>query len=420
MKTCIVVGGGIGGLSCALALRRVGVAATVLEKAPAFSPTAGAGFGFSVNGQACIRELGILNDDEPIGHPLRRHVIYDRNFEKVLVNTDYFTRLYQKYGLGMSGTLRADLVDRLKEPLEKNNALRYNTKVIGVNAGSASEQASVTTEDGEEHFADLVVGADGIKSEILRSVIGEKHEPIFSGECIFYGVIEDMDDVPSSFIGEPHHLVQSFAKHGEVVCFRCGPQGKTFVWAQTYQPKVAPPNVEEWSAGDDPMGELEERMEEWGLHENHPVRLLAERSDPKRLLHFPLFYRQTEEEWYRNRVCLLGDACHATLPYVGQGANMAIEDAFVLAQELERHAELESALKAYHAKRFKRTKAVVNMARNIGRIAHGGGPLRVLAIETAVPYIFKSNAILVRVVQEIVEHCPVPLPDLDPDLNVVR
>ena len=420
IKTCVVVGGGIGGLSCARALRRAGVATTVLEQAPTFSPTAGAGFGFSINGQACLHELEVLDPSESIGHPFQRHIVYDRHFRKPLVNSDYLGRLQQKYGYSIAGTLRADLVERLREALEREDALKYNSKVVRVEEGSPTEPAKVTTEEGTEYEADLVVGADGIRSEILRNVIGEKHTPVFSGECIFYGVINDMEPLPKSDIGKYHHVVQSYGKHGEFISFRCGPQGETFVWAQTYRPSVPPPNVDEWSSGENPLEELELCLEEWKIPVDHPLRELAKRSSPERLLHFPLCYRQTEDEWFRNRVCLLGDACHATLPYAGQGANMAIEDSVVLAQELAAHSQLEDALQAYFNKRFKRTKTVVDMARTIGKLTHVSWDIQLFLLEKALSRVLQSEAVLGRIVQEIVEHCPVPVKDLDPELKLVK
>ncbi|CAF4290374.1 unnamed protein product, partial [Rotaria sordida] len=80
--------------------------------------------------------------------------------------------------------------------------------------------------------------------------------------------------------------------------------------------------------------------------------------------HFGLYYRQhRKDEWHRGRICLLGDSCHATLPYVGQGANMAIEDALSLAICLEKHNfRIEPAFQDYYNQRFHRTKRIVDSA----------------------------------------------------------
>ncbi|CAF1296218.1 unnamed protein product [Rotaria sordida] len=111
--------------------------------------------------------------------------------------------------------------------------------------------------------------------------------------------------------------------------------------------------------------------------QSHPIHECVAATDKQRLLHFGLYYRQHRNDgWHRNRICLLGDSCHATLPYAAQGANLAIEDAISLAICLEKNNfEMEPAFQEYYKKRSNRTKRVVNISRYMGLFNYSENPI---------------------------------------------
>mmetsp|Transcript_38879 Transcript_38879/g.54209 ORF Transcript_38879/g.54209 Transcript_38879/m.54209 type:complete len:430 (-) Transcript_38879:8-1297(-) len=428
IRNCVVVGGGIGGLSVARALGQRGIDVKVFERAPFFVPTAGAGFGFSPNGQACLRSIGV--DVKGIGHVLENQFIYNRKFTEMLWEGDTLGRIGRKYGLPLSGTLRADLIDLLASPLLDNGVLHYSHEVKEVR--NSKEKATVVLTNGEEFETDLVIGADGISSTVLRSVF-EKEDidsPVFSNENIFYGIIEDglYKDYGIPNLGLPGNLVQQFGCPGEFISFPAGNDG-TMVWAQTYSSKE-PPSTEEWG-NENCLPALENLMKRSDFPSNHILPNIVKMTNPDRILHFGLNFREHKKRWSLGRVCLLGDSCHATLPYVGQGANQAIEDSVVLADCLatkpgeegigvgeQGFGFVEKALQNYYDRRHKRTKRIVDMAHFMAKAFHPTTEFQAWGAEKLMYAGLKSGVMFRVMEKEIVDDCPVKVPVVDSTVKV--
>ena len=426
IRSCGIVGGGIGGLTLANALHQQGIHVRVFEKASHFIPTAGAGFGFAPNGQHCLASLGLGPELTKKGHPLRKHVILDRDSKNEVASSNSMERLEKKYGYSLLGMLRADLVNVLEKPLKENDLIQYSANVTDVVQDDAS--ATVHLESGESFQADLVVGADGVNSTVLKSVFPEQKEdqPIHSGENIFYGVIEDGVEFPDGpkpqfpfqdpNLGKAHTILQSFGTCGEFISFPTGTN--TLVWAQTY--KGNPPKYGEWGSGPEVMDQLDQFLKIKNVGVDHPIMSLKKATRPDRLLHFGLIYRQTKTSWHEGRVCLLGDSCHATLPYVGQGANQAIEDAIVLSQELsksEASKSLEQALNSYFERRYARARKFVLTAKYLGKFMHSESEIRAKFTEVVLGHAIRSGVFVRTLADEITQHCPIPVPDLDPSIK---
>lgn len=419
IKRVVVVGAGIGGLTTANALLKRGFEVVVLERAASFCPTAGAGFGFSPNGQACLHSIGIPKERlDTILHPLTAQTLLARDL-KPLVRSDALKLMLDKYGLGIGATLRADLVDILAEPLLTTGVLRYSQTVVKVDGIEGPGRPSVTLASGEVVEGDLVVGADGINSLVASAVLGAEHDaPIFTNENIFYGVI-DPPPAPEGELGAPHQVVQCFDR-GEFICFRAGGEGKQkLIWAMTHGAKT-PPDRAEWGRAGAARRELEALISQKYSPEHPAIKLLAQTPD-ERLLYFGLFYRRHKSRWHRGRAVLLGDSCHATLPFIGQGANQAIEDAIVLAQCLDkaRSGDVEVALQSYYNQRHKRTERVVNTSWYLGKFMHAEGWLTGLARDWIMKWLIGSGTIYRKLGEkELVEHCPVPIPVVNPNVRI--
>ncbi|KAF0701230.1 Aste57867_8267 [Aphanomyces stellatus] len=397
-QRAIIVGGGIGGLAAARAFQRKGIQVTLLEKAAAFLPTTGAGFGFSANGQLCVESLGLKDALTPILHPFRRHRVTTANNE-LIYDGDQLDKLGADIGYYLSGTMRADLVSLLANSLEQDT-IHYKSNVTAIHQDETSVQ--VTLANGETFKGDFLVGADGVSSIVARTVIDTTLDaPVYCGENMFYGIL---DSIPA--FGHAGEMAQHL-EAGEYIQFPIGPT--KFVWAQVYKGE-APPDQSEWTKGNTPEASLRAFLST--LSPSHPLHAAVAITSPDRLLHFGLYYRKPKPSWHKGRVVLLGDACHATLPHFGQGANQAMEDAVVLADAIATHGtkDLPTAFDAYFQKRFDRTKRVVDMAWYLGKFKQMDGLVGRVVRNATLRYALESGVLMRTAFKEIVEHCPIPLP----------
>ena len=397
-----IVGAGIGGLTVANALKQKGFLVKVYEQASHFIPKAGAGFGFSPNGQVCLASLGI--ETRPLLHQFDKLVHLDTDGAPKS-ESDIFSQILQRHGFTIGGCLRADLVDTLKESLltdGNDDILYYSHKLVAMEQDEDSVRLYFDGDEMESRH-DVVIGADGIHSQVAQLLQIDDSPPLYSGANIFYGIIED----PHVVLNETHlptHAVVQGNNIGEFITFGAGPDSRMVqAWAATY-PSTAPPPRDEWGVAPDSQ-EMRAILAQFPT--THPIHALADHTTPNRLLHFGLFYRKHKGLWRKGRTCLLGDSCHATLPYVGQGANQAIEDSIVLADCLSNEPNYNVAFESYYQQRNKRTKRVVNMANIMNKLHHTQNPLLIMGREFLFESFLKGNFMAKMIEKEIVEECPV-------------
>lgn len=407
VRTVAIIGGGIGGLAAANSLKRLGLSVSLYERSSCFIPTSGAGFGLQPNGQISLASIGFKEQAKNLLHPFYKwHLIGDNG--EVISTSNRLSEYGKRFGYYLGGALRAELVDILKEPLEKSGMINYSHNMIDIKQDSNSVEISFANQ--KSIHADMVIGADGIHSTVVEKIFSQTPPPIHSGENIFYGVIDNIDKqtIINPLITAKNTMTQYFGR-GEFICYRVGNQGQ-FIWAGTY-PSNEPPiknNDNEWTEMNN-QRELNEFLSRFPS--SHPIHQCAQITDKNRLLHFGLYYRQPRiDSWHRNRICLLGDSCHATLPYVGQGANLAIEDAISLALCLEKfHFQTEPTFNEYYKQRFNRTKRAVNMARYMGLFFHSENPIIHSMRQRLLPWLMNSNMMLKLAEKELYDNCPVPL-----------
>lgn len=406
-RSVAIIGGGIGGLTAANALKRAGLSVSLYERSPYYIPTAGAGFGMQPNGQISLASIGFKDQVKKLIQPFLKWQIIDDN-GKVLATSNRLADFEKRFGYSLGGALRAELVDILKEPIEKSNNLHYSHHVTNIQQDS--DGVTISFEKQKPVRVDIAIGADGIHSTVVKQIFPQTAPPTHSKENIFYGVIENIDQQTTinPSITTRNTMTQYFGL-GEFISYRIGNEGK-FIWAATYPAKEPPTQSgdAEWTTSNN-QRELTRFLTRYPS--SHPVHQCAAVTDPQRLLHFGLFYRQHRDDgWHRGRICLLGDSCHATLPYVGQGASLAIEDAIVLTSSLEKfHFQIEPAFQDYYQKRFNRTKRVVDMARYMGLFLHSENPIVHALRKRLVPRLMQSNSVLKIAEKEFFENCPVPM-----------
>ncbi len=341
-----VVGAGLGGLTAAAALLQRGFEVTVLEQSPELGEI-GAGVQLSPNAMKVMRALGIEEQVLGASFEPERHVIRSWKSGRILSATRLKGALHDAFRAGYYGFHRADLHQVLQRavPVE---CVRLSAKCTSVR--NTARGATVVLEDGSEVSSDVVLGADGIHSVVRASVLGQK-APRFTGNVCWRGLVP-AEAMPAGAIS-PDMTVWFGPGASFIYYYVRG--GKLVNWVAMCEAEAW--RSESWN-GEGDRNEVIERYRRW-----HPtVRELIEKSD--RYLKWALFDRDPLPRWSEERVTLLGDAAHPMLPYLAQGACMAIEDAYSVAAFLAATPQdVPRALQDYERARLERTSRVQLLAR---------------------------------------------------------
>ncbi|MEO9780271.1 MAG: FAD-dependent monooxygenase [Sedimentitalea sp.] len=350
-----VVGAGIGGLATALALRQAGARVRVLEQAAELTEI-GAGLQISANGMVVLRALGVV-PQQGGGPGLRAEGTLIRDFRTgrrvttmpppVAGPTYYFHR--------------ADLIDLLRSAAERAGvSLMLGQQVTAYDVRDG--QALVETSDGSVHHADLVIAADGGRSLLRETLVGAE-VPTFTGQVAWRATIsgQQSDMAPRAVLtmGPGRHIVTYPVRGG------------------TRTNIVAVEERTDW------------REEGW-RHQGNPNDLrarfsgfggeVAEQLAAVETVHlWALFLHPVARRWQDGQLALVGDAAHPTLPFMAQGACLALEDAWVLSQCLARASDTATGLSEYEATRKNRTQSVVAAASENARNFHFKSPMRQIA-----------------------------------------
>lgn len=341
-RRIIVTGAGIGGLAAALALRVRGAEVTVLEQAEAITEV-GAGLQISPNGGAVLRALGL---EPALAHcSMRARAVVLRDYRRAgeVLRLDL-----ARYAGDQAFYLvhRADLIDLLAGAArEAGVQLRMLQRVERVEPGSGPDpEPEIHLAHGARMRADLVVGADGLHSR-ARVALNGADRPFFTGQVAWRALVPNDMDLPAEaqvFMGPGRHLVCYPLRDGRLVNIVAVQERKA--WAD-----------EGWHHPDDP----DNLRAAFADFEGTP-RALLKRVEEVRL--WGLFRHPVAPVWQRGGVAILGDAAHPTLPFLAQGANLALEDGWALADGLARQDDMAAALSAYQARRRARAARVIAAA----------------------------------------------------------
>ena len=336
-----IVGAGLGGLTAALALIRRGRDVTIYEQAAELSEV-GAGLQLSANGTSVLFDLGLEREVMGVAVIPAEKVIRLWDTGQAWKAFDAGSASVALYGFPYLTLHRHDLHRILTEAVR---AAQPDAIVLGAQlAGLEQDRHGVSLGfvDGRRVRAELVVGADGVHSQVRRSLFGDD-EPHFTGVVAWRGVIPAerlephlREALSVTWIGPGGHVVHYPLRRGELVNYVSVVERSDW-------------RVESWSA----QGSVEECLADYpGWHADVQALIRATGRPHK----WALFGRAPMARWSRGRVTLLGDACHPMQPFLAQGAAMALEDALVLARCLEAHGPAhEDAFAAYERARRTRT-----------------------------------------------------------------
>jgi 2-polyprenyl-6-methoxyphenol hydroxylase-like FAD-dependent oxidoreductase len=342
VKRVLVVGAGIGGLGAAAGLAQRGVEVDVVELRKD-AEVYGVGINQPANSLRALRSLGVLDDILAVGFAYDRNTFYD-----------WQGNLIVECPSALGGDVpannaltRKDLALILLGAAESAGAkITYGCTVE--NLEQSADGVDVTLSDGRVDTYDLVVGFDGLRSPLRQRLFGTDHEPVYTGYSVWRLTLPRPVEVTNTMLFQGDHTKAGVIPLGDDSMYLL------HVTAETGNPYMPA----------DQMGELlKERLEGYGGLIGE-IRDGISSSDD--IVYSPLSEVMLPSPWYRGRVIVLGDAAHACAPHLTQGAGMALEDAVVLAEELEKtDRTLEESLSAFMERRFDRVKLVQDVSHGI-------------------------------------------------------
>lgn len=370
----LMAGAGLGGLTAALALLRDGHDVRVFEQAAQLGEV-GAGLQLSANATRVLSLLGVdpaVRDvaSLPAGKQVR------------LWNTGQTWKLFDlgaesvaQYGHPYYTMYRPDLHKVLVDAIRaiSPEAITLGARCAGFESGE--QGVTLVLEDGRRFAGDLLIGADGVHSRVREGLFG-RDDPVFSGCLAWRGVIPAQrlperlrTPVGTNWIGPGGHVIHYPLRRGELVNF------VGIVERDDWK-------VESWTAA----GTVDECLKDFAGWNEDVHALIRSVQTPFK---WALMVREPLQQWTRGRVTLLGDACHPTLPFLAQGACMAIEDGYMVARALRETDDPQRALVRYQEARVERTTKIVQGSAANARRFHNPA---LASAEGAVEYVNREWA----------------------------
>lgn len=355
----LVVGGGIGGLATALAMARAGRVVHLVEQAAEFSEI-GAGLQLGPNAMRAFDRLGVYDAiaEHAVFPP--RAVVRDAIDGSVLTTLDFGDSFRERYGYPYVVAHRSDVLTSLLEACEREPGLTLETGKRVERVVESEDFAAVHFADGGTYTAAVLVGADGIRSQVRELI--DSSEPSFSGHVAYRGAL-NIADAPGAaatddvllWIGPGIHLMQYPMRKGEL-----------YNQVAVYERPAGAEGV---------RGDLNELAAAFA-GACHEVRRSLAQIDTSRA--WPVCDRTPLDVWSTEHAVLIGDAAHAMLQYLGQGACQALEDALALAGCSMKHpGDNQLAFKAYQEARVELASRCQVVARPWGALWHTADPTTV-------------------------------------------
>jgi salicylate hydroxylase len=351
-----VIGGGIGGLTAAQALLKRGFDVSVYEAAPELKEI-GAGVSLSPNAMKALRSLDLEQPVRSVAFESENGLLRNWRTGRIISKTP--RDMSNRYGATGCTVHRADLLDALSVNLPAK-IVHLGARCIHVEADDKS--ASARFNDGTEIEADIIVGADGIHSAVRTSLFG-RDAPRFTGK-ICWRCLVPVDAVPgglpttdsTTWLGPHGAVVVYLVRRGELVNVVAHYDNENWTeesWIRECDRSEVIENYKGWHESLTRLFSASERHYKWALYDREPL-----------------------PQWTKGRATILGDAAHAMLPYLGQGACQAMEDGCVLASALASMPDdVSGALKLYERVRLPRANKVVISARERGEDNHLVSPI---------------------------------------------
>jgi salicylate hydroxylase len=343
VKNVAIIGAGLGGLACAIALRKQDINVQVYEKAKKIR-RAGAGLGLLPNGLNSLEaiEPDLVTDIKSSGCRVNKSTLKNSLGETIRSNPrrDLFR---DKYGHSLVTVWWWNLQQILGSKLPPE-IIHLDHRLIDFQQNKDS--VTIHFENGKTESADLLIGADGIKSAVRQKLIADE-QPRYLGSFCWRAVVK----CDQSFI-EPNELV--FIRGNKQFMYLLNLGDGNISWITR---KLSPEYQLSANAAETKSRVLNE-IGDWG----EPIQAIVQATDAERILEGAICDRLPLSSWSQGRVTLLGDAAHPMAPAMGQGANTTFEDACELANCLSKCSSIEKAFTNYEKSRLERTKIIQTLS----------------------------------------------------------
>jgi len=352
----LIAGAGIGGLTTALCLARSGHEVSVLEQASEFKEV-GAGIQCGANALHVFDYLGLLAALEPLSVAPERVEFKDCRSGSMLYQMPLGKYYQNRFDKPYWNLHRADLLSILLDAVQNSENIETHLGTTLEAFTETAKQINVSTNQGS-FSAELLIGADGIHSKV-RALMHGQHSPSFTGNLAWRAVLPVerlneswMPTIVSNFVGPKKHAVLYYLRDKKLANL-VGVVENTN-WQDSSWLTAAP--IEEL------------RADFAGWHST--LTNFIDAIEPSECYRWALHDHPALDSWHTSRAVLLGDAAHASLPFMAAGGAMAIEDARVLDRALNKFRSLDDALRCYQSVRLPRTSKIQRLSRKAGSLYH--------------------------------------------------
>ena len=343
----IIAGAGPGGLCTALTLQRRGIPCLVLERASRDRTLADVGGGYDLSSNA-LEMLDALG----VGGTVRTYVRQTTELLSYTCDGALFDRMRFPIETDVAGVLRSNLQRALLQCLDPGR-VQYDATVVDVE--NAEDRVTVHLDDGSTHSASALVGADGVRSAVRRATFPQDPPLLFCGLSCAWGrtAIRALPEAIAQRLPPPDRAL-SIMGPGKILLGGC--PGEDWLWSVFWRTddfvRTASPST--------PKQTVTEQFAQW----DPLTRGLIEHARPETIVEVGIWDREPVPSWSHGRTVLIGDAAHPMTPFLGQGANSAMIDAFVLGNLLAEHAPA-AAFEAFEARRKSGVEKTVKGARSL-------------------------------------------------------